>query len=128
MEYKELVCHSPEEVSMPKFYAECGLNQGIFNTDNAIEACIALFRRIFLKRNPVLGPLVIASEAGFEEDIRKIDSPQEMVDQQLIFSTSSILRDMDLDEVADELDAWCEKTANKDLKNLLELLRDNDRF
>ena len=112
---------------MPKFYAECSYRQRItVDTENHLAACVVLVGLILTdvtEENFELSPFIVVSEAGFDEHIKKWGT-QEMSEEQYMFSTSSVLRFMQLDEIADSLDQWCIDQRNPILMQTLRQVKE----
>ena len=113
---------------MPKYYIQCGPDgKGIFQTDNSVEACFALICKILDNEDLGIAPFIVVSEAGFQQDIVKWGD-QEMQDQEILFSASSILRLMELDELADNLDDWCREQHNPILMQALADVKNAEEY
>jgi hypothetical protein len=105
---------------MPKYYIQCGPDgKGVFHTEEEIEACFAIMGKIMANEEGCdLAPFMVVSEAGFLQDIRKWGD-KKMSDEQMLYSTSSILRLMEMDDLADDLDEWCREQHNPILMKAL---------
>jgi len=112
---------------MPKFYAQCGPEgKLIISADDKQNACLILLEKVISEgEGAELSPFTVVSEAGFNEDIVRWGN-EKMSDDQFIYSTSSLLRFMGLEEIADDMDRWCVEQNNPILMHMLAQVRDNE--
>ena len=115
---------------MPKYYVQCGQkDMGIFQAGDSVEACFALIIKMLNRDGDSIqiAPIMTTSEAGFAQDLEKYGS-QKMQDEQIMYSTSSILRLIGMEDVADNLDEWCLDQRNPILMQFLKEMKKAEDF